>query len=366
MRTRMDAPHNENRKKAPEENKIHPFLFLIFLFFVGFLAINSWNAWKKKLETQTLQDVIRSEDIEFLLNGGAFPDEKTTNEISGQLRQMGEDFVSEQTLPKKDSKNASKNKNTEARDSVHKNKALIVTDSTNNFANTNTSILDIPDYSRDTVNLALRDIFIYQGSNGTESWRLKAEWATLRQTTSVLNLSQPILLYRTGDKKPSNNTANRTSTEIKPFKITKRDENNVGEKTFLENTDEELGNFLNNSTGNSAKNSTAITNVTHANFFRNSSEMLLVTAKNGLVFDNNSKIHLTEDVLAKQKNNYVESNTLNYNDSTRIATFPNFSKFAGVNLKGYALRLDWDLNTNTLTGTNGVEITWYPAKDEKP
>lgn len=342
----MNAPHDEN----PEE-KIHPFLFIILIFSVGFILINSWNAWEEKVSTQSLQDVIRSEDIEILLDGGAFSRESDISEFSGQLRTETKKFLSKQVLAKEKSEESSKDKIasknfSEDRNTNPSNTEGIIPDY---------SASDIPDYSEDIVNLALRDVFVYQGADGVENWRLKAEWATLRKTTSVLNLSQPTLLYRTGDKKNTPNTVNATNTnsdensaQMEPFKIPNSGKNRV-QRNYL--------------SVSSADNSAVSTNTAQTDFFINSEEMLLITAKNGLIFDNNTKIHLTDDVLAKQKNNYVQSSILDYNDSTRIATFPNFANFSGENIKGNALTLTWDLNTNQLTGTNGIEMTWYPSQN---
>lgn len=370
----MKAPHKENPEKEIKEEKIHPFLFLIFIFFVGFIAINSWNAWQKNVNTQSLQDVIRSEDIEILLNGDAFSKENNMAELSEQLRQEAKKLLHEQILPKESTKDKiANNKLLEQKETNPSGTKKILTNAKN--ANTNDFTVNIPDYSHDTVNLALRNIFIYQGENGVENWRLKAEWATLRQATSVLNLSQPTLLYRTGSENNSSNTtnvknisdtnkttendkknndeniSNKSNVKIEPFKIVKFDKSDTKEE---------------NLTGNLTDDSAADTNIAEAKFLKNSEDMLLVTSINGLVFDNNTKIHLTEDVLAKQKDNYVQSNTLDYDDSTRIANFPNFANFASENIKGNALTLSWNLNTNQLTGTNGIEIIWYPIKNKSP
>jgi len=321
----MNTPHTKNIQK---EKKTHPFLFLFFLSFIGISALISWNIWEKGMGQQRLKDVIRSEDIEILLKGGAFSEKETLAALSKQLSDNLYNSLPKTIFSEKRDANDSNN----ASDPLE-----------------GTFLEGVPGYSRDAVNLALRDILISQGANGIENWRLKAEWATLRQTTSILSMKNPYLLYRTNDlstknERDSSLNENKNKTEIEPFKIVQWTKSSDGKKS----------------------NSDPNTNNSQKDFFNNSQEMLLITAKNGLIFDNNTKIHLTEDVVARQNDKCVQGDTLNYDDRTKIARFPDFAKFSSTNIEGHALELSWDLANNQLIGSGNIEMTWTQNEKETP
>lgn len=331
---------NPNKKNI-EEKKIHPFLFLISLFLVGLVTTSGWNMWKEKTTQQKLQDVIRSADIELLLSGDVFSKGTKQSEISSKLKQDVEILSTEQLL-----------KNQKSETQIQKQDNILDTDKipANN---------DPPATPQDIVNLALRDIFISQGENGVENWRLIAEWATVRQTTSILNLSKPSLLYRTGDqitlnysdkKKDKKITDAEQVGDISKTKLSpSKDKNNTNIKPFKIISTQKIKNKEN-------------LNDPLKDFYANSEGMLSITAKNGIIFNQNTEIRLTEEVFAKQNTNYVKGDTLDYNDITRIATFPHSAIFAGDNIEGKALVLDWDLNKNQLIGKGKVEMTWMPSK----
>ena len=50
-----------------------------------------------------------------------------------------------------------------------------------------------------TLGLALQGVSLFQGSKGSELWRLKATWAHLSQTGDVINVDMPVVRYLLGE-----------------------------------------------------------------------------------------------------------------------------------------------------------------------
>ncbi len=54
----------------------------------------------------------------------------------------------------------------------------------------------------DSLGLAMKTMHLTQGENGLELWRLKAEWATMRQEDGKIAITAPKLTYIMGSGKP--------------------------------------------------------------------------------------------------------------------------------------------------------------------
>ena len=321
-----------NKQKQTKEQKIHPFLFLILIFSLGLISVRLWAMWKEDMSSQQLQDVVKSVDIENLLEGSTSSDKTDMAKILKQFSHDTENNLASQILEAK-ALNAAGPANI--------NEASTTQNASNSTVNNASTPAD-PNTSPDTVTLALRDIFIFQGDNGVEKWRLKADWATLRQTSSVLTIHQPTLLYNTGEQEQTAHNPTQA--------IPKTHKNKNAKIVNIADLKIDIAEKKENK---------------QKAFFKNSKDMLSITAKKGIVFDNNTKIHLAKNVRIKQEDNYAEGDTLNYDDNTRIAKFPSLAKFTGENIKGNARVLSWNLNKNILVGNKGVNVTWFPSPEEK-
>ncbi len=267
----------KTRLIKPKKN--HPFLFLIGLGLLIFLTYYILIWWQDSLVRQEVENISRSQGIESLLKGEFLQDEVSQKELF--------EFI-ESSLSDENSLN----------------------------------------YSDDVVNLALREIFLVQGKNGFEQWRLKASWATLRENTSILNLNKPTLIY---------NTENNN-----------QELNEVSEANLVN-----LDDLLNDNGVNKS-------NISVENFYENSEKMLIVTAQSGIVYDENTKLSLLDDVLARQEDNFVQSGLLQYNDETKLIVFPYSASFGGKNINGSANELTWDINNNIINGHGNVQVVWEP------
>ncbi len=152
-----------------------------------------------------------------------------------------------------------------------------------------------------TVDLALRGISLSEGENGFELWRLKAEWATLRQKADKVDLGSPHVLYRVGDA------------------------------------------------GADAADP---------------ANSLDVTARSGLIEDGNTRVTLRGNVRAEHDGNVLTGPEAIFLNNTRVLTFPDGAELVGPTLSGNARVLRWNASTNILEGEGGVSMIWIPQNDE--
>ncbi len=166
---------------------------------------------------------------------------------------------------------------------------------------------DIPDFGDDDVGLAMKGIQVSQGEKGTEEWRLFADWATMRRKTGVLQVENPLMWHR------------------------------VGEGTVL---------------FEGGKSKTML--------LQDDAEKISIKSDHGIVYDNNTKVLLQDNVSASQNANRVEGPFLSYNSTERIAVFPEKADFQGEGISGSAEILSWNMRSNKIYGTGNVEVEWLP------
>lgn len=166
---------------------------------------------------------------------------------------------------------------------------------------------DIPDFEDDDVGLAMKGIQVSQGENGAEEWRIFADWATMRRKTGVLEVENPIMWHR------------------------------VGESSVL---------------FEGGKNKTV--------HLQDDAGKIVIQSRQGIVYDNNTKVLLQENVSASQNANRVEGPFLSYNSAERIAVFPEQADFQGEGISGSAEILSWNMRSNKIYGTGSVEVEWMP------
>ncbi len=325
------------------EKKIHPILFLLLLGVLVGICVIAWNNWARHAESLRLENIDRSIDIENLLSGQVLPYGNSENQNTN-VEDLEKDLASIEsvkevlnyvdTLRARDIvANAQKPVSQEAGGDKADNQS---SSQTNNLDKQFDLVSEIPNYNDETINLALKGVFLSQGESGQEEWRLKAHWATLRQSSSVLSMGLPVLLYTTGDDLKEIQEAQKAKNEVKNQKIN-------------------LNEFLHQDVGSSVK-------LTDNNFFENAEEKLLITAKDGFVYNNNSQLLLRNKVVAKQADNYVQGEVLRYNDAQKQAVFPERANFGSADLTGQANELVWDLLSNEILGKGQVEVIWTPSE----
>lgn len=162
---------------------------------------------------------------------------------------------------------------------------------------------ETPEGTATSVDLAIRGITLNEGENGFELWRLRADWATLREEIDKVDLSSPHVRYHMGER----------------------------------------------------------TNNTEA-----PSDYLDVTALSGLIEEDNSRITLRGDVRAEHDANILTGPEAVFLNNTRILTFPEGADLNGPTLSGTAKLLRWNVSTNILEGEGGVSMTWTPRDDAAP
>ncbi len=292
------------------DKKLYPLFFLVVICFILYGIFQAWKNWSDNYAANRLEDVERSEDIESLLKGDILFEEINHNNFEElDINSVQDILVYYENMKRQDGFENQENYDFSA-----------------DFDET-----ALENYNSDVVNLALREIFLVQGQGGLEKWRLMANWATLRDETSILSLNSPILLYNAND---DNIGQNQTTQQVLPK-----------EMLFDE--------ILINNTLNKPK-------LSSDNFYDNSDGLLEIKANNGFIYDENTKLRLIKNVYAQKDANFVKSELLLFDDKTSLINFPNTSEFGGKDIIGAANQLTWDLKKNELLGKGNVEVIWTP------
>lgn len=92
--------------------------------------------------------------------------------------------------------------------------------------------------------------------------------------------------------------------------------------------------------------------------------IIQATSDVGRVEDGNQKISMSGNVRATYEDNVLTGNLAVFLNTARTLTFPEGAMLDGPTLSGTATRLVWDLNTNILTGDQGVHMRWIPSDAE--
>ena len=92
--------------------------------------------------------------------------------------------------------------------------------------------------------------------------------------------------------------------------------------------------------------------------------VIRATSDIGRVEDGNQKISMSDNVRATYEENVLTGDLAVFLNTNRTLTFPGGAVLDGPTLSGTATRLVWDLNTNILTGDQGVHMRWIPSDTE--
>lgn len=172
---------------------------------------------------------------------------------------------------------------------------------------------NIPDFHNDDIGLAMQGISVSYGEEGKEEWAISAKWATMHQQTSVVQMENPLMWHRTGD-------------------------NSV---LFSE--------------------SSAANDV----YLKDTADKVVIEAKRGIIYNENTKVLLHEDVKATQQANIVSGQFLNYDSIEQVAIFPEKADFVGEGLIGKADVLSWNMQENKIYGKGKVYVEWTPSDGRK-
>ncbi len=165
-------------------------------------------------------------------------------------------------------------------------------------ADINELLSDPPDVVKNTVDLAVRGVQLSQGREGSKSFDLDADWATLNQESGAITVRDPVVCYflhSEGDGKPC---------EV------------------------------------------------HA-------VSLLGRVENG-----NQHVSMEDDVKVTYEERVLTGRIAVFRNEERTLTFPEGAVLDSPGLSGQATVLQWDLDTNIITGTRGVRMHWVPSHPE--
>lgn len=171
---------------------------------------------------------------------------------------------------------------------------------------------NIPDFHDDDIGLAMQGISVSYGEEGKEEWAVFAKWATMHQQSSVVQMENPLMWHRTGDNPVLFSAA-------------------------------------------AAQNGM---------YLKDIADKVVIEAKRGLIYNENTKVLLQEDVRAKQEANSVTGSVLNYDSIERVAVFPEKADFAGEGLAGRAEVLSWNMHENKIYGKGSVYVEWTPSDNK--
>ena len=73
---------------------------------------------------------------------------------------------------------------------------------------------------------------------------------------------------------------------------------------------------------------------------------------------------MSGDVKAVSDANTLFSSEAVYVNDVRVLEFPSGARLKGEGIEGESGHLAWDLNDNTITGSKGVKVRWFPHGDD--
>ena len=92
--------------------------------------------------------------------------------------------------------------------------------------------------------------------------------------------------------------------------------------------------------------------------------LIYASSRIGRVEDGNQKVSMSDDVRARHEENVLTGDLAVFLNPLNKLTFPGGARLDGPELAGTCNRLTWDLNTNIIMGDHGVNMRWYPPREE--
>lgn len=164
------------------------------------------------------------------------------------------------------------------------------------------------------VDLAFKDISIIQGEKGILSWKMTADWATIRQELTLIEIASPNILYYMGSESDRAHLLQEMEQE--------NDIESVTEDTILS-----------------------------------------VIADTGIVFDNTTKIKLNGNIIAEYQLYTLNAPSLDYDNDDRILSFNDTAHLKSPEMYASSDIIHWNLNTNILSGHGNVSMVWETKKN---
>ncbi len=84
----------------------------------------------------------------------------------------------------------------------------------------------------------------------------------------------------------------------------------------------------------------------------------------GRVENGNARVSMSGDVKAVSEANVLSSIEAVYVNDQRTLEFPSGADFRGEDIEGEAGHIVWALNDNTITGSRGVKVRWFPSRGD--
>lgn len=207
---------------------------------------------------------------------------------------------------------------------------------------------------QDPLTLALKNIELTMGENGFEVWRLKAQWASMKESDGSIEVLKPQIVYSMNER-----NANVTAKASAP---------SATQPTMQPET-QAAGNFSTDPAKasvpppKSAAPANATTDAPSTKLPQVPDEddenIILVTADKGVVRQKDKLITLEGNVNAVRGTGRLTGPRMVYDGQARSITFTDGMHFSGEGVTGQASRGGWNLTDNIITADGGVNLIYY-------
>jgi hypothetical protein len=199
-----------------------------------------------------------------------------------------------------------------------------------------------------TLALTIFLLLIWGGWYGWQSWKTQQAINALSQVIRSTDINDLL-------SNPPEEVKNSVDLAVRGIKLS---QGSFGRKSFDLNADWAT---LNQDSGAITVRDPDI-HYTMENPENNNSQIVHATSDLGRVEDGNQKISMTGQVRATYNENILTGDTAIFLNNQRTLTFPDGAVLDGPSLSGTATYMVWDLNTNILTGEQGVFMRWTPEQ----
>lgn len=200
---------------------------------------------------------------------------------------------------------------------------------------------------QDPLALALKNIELTMGENGFEVWRLKAQWASMKESDGSIEVLKPQIVYSmsedahaTPDSTPGVAMQPAASDSEPPTSSTQDPASSPSKIPHANAT-----------TGASSSKLPLVPGQDDEN-------IILVTADKGVVRQKEKLITLEGDVNAVRGTSRLTGPRMIYDGQARSITFTDGMHFSGNGVTGQASRGGWDLKDNIITADGGVNLVY--------
>ena len=201
-----------------------------------------------------------------------------------------------------------------------------------------------------TLALLAALLFVWGVWYGWQSWKTRQALEAMKNIVRSADLNKLLT-------SPPEEVKNAVDLAVRGIRLT---QGNAGQKTFDLNADWAT---LNQESG-------AITvrdpNIRYRleTTAEKDERIIHATSKVGRVEDGNQKVSMSGEVTATYEDNILTGELAVFLNDKRTLTFPHSAHLDGPSLSGTASLLVWDLNTNILTGSQGVRMRWIPSRTD--